>query len=118
VAISEHWSEHARRRIDLFGFVDLVAVGNGELIMVQTTTRHNLTGRLHKICDRLETVKRKVDGVLLPVTRDNTRRLVALELLAAGVLIHVHGWPRGERKRPVIHELQHADLEPDQELPF
>ena len=119
VSIAEHWSEHARRRIDLFGFVDLVAVGLEELLLVQTTTRHNLPARLHKITSELETVKRKVKGELIEVEQANPRRITAYELLRVpGVSIHVHGWPKGERKRPVIHELQLADLEPELKLPF
>ena len=102
-AVSEYWFQppgaaHGRRK-DLYGFVDVCAAGHGELLLVQTTSRSNLMARVRKITDDC--------------------RSQALELLAVpGVSIHVHGWPPGERKRPVIYTLSMADFEHDQELPF
>lgn len=38
----ERWIPQARRRIDLFGFGDLLAMKSGELIAIQTTTGSNM----------------------------------------------------------------------------
>lgn len=55
---------------DLFGGFDLAAVGNGELVLVQTTSADNVAARITKITD-----------------------LPALPLLReAGIRLLVHGW--------------------------
>jgi hypothetical protein len=50
VAIAEHWNAHARRRVDLFGFADLVAVRADQAgaLAVQATTSSNASARLRK----------------------------------------------------------------------
>lgn len=68
--IVEKWNPHARRRFDLFGILDLVAVGNGETIGVQTTSGSNVSSRVAKIQDSE----------------------ALAELRAAGWTIVVHGW--------------------------
>lgn len=55
---------------DLFGGFDIVAVGNGEIVLVQTTSGSNVSARLKKLAD-LEA---------LPLLRE------------AGVRLLVHGW--------------------------
>ena len=100
---AEYWfqapgMEHGRRR-DLFGFVDVVAAGHGELQLVQVTTRSNLMGRVAKI-------------------RNECLAAASVLLQIDSVVVCVHGWPKGETKRPVIYQLTAADLELDQELPF
>ena len=70
VAIVEHWNAHVQRRQDLFGFIDLIALRDGETLAVQTTTGPNVASRLTKIAEHPN----------LPVVR------------AAGWSIHVHGW--------------------------
>ena len=42
VWITEHWNPWARIRQDLFGCIDLLAIGNGETLAVQTTSRSNV----------------------------------------------------------------------------
>lgn len=51
VAIVEKWNPHARIRQDLFGFADLLAVGNGETVAVQTTSASNMAARIRKIAE-------------------------------------------------------------------
>lgn len=82
--VTEHWNAFTKRRHDLFGFVDIVAVKD-TLVAVQTTSGTNVSARIAKI------------------TGDEKVRPKALAWLAAGGEIHVHGWAvkgaRGKRKK-------------------
>jgi hypothetical protein len=49
VTVVEKWNSHARVTQDLFGFADLLAIKDGMTLLVQTTTRHNVSARLRKI---------------------------------------------------------------------
>jgi hypothetical protein len=49
VANVEHYNSFTRRRHDLFGCIDLLAIGNGETVAVQTTSKTNLSSRKKKI---------------------------------------------------------------------
>ena len=98
VQVVEHWNPHAMRRVDLFGIIDVLAVGQREdlfdgaaqVVGVQTTSDHNVSAHLKK----LKAAKTK-DGVqVLPV------------LSAAGVTVLVHGW----RKRNGEYRLREIDL--------
>ena len=51
VWIVEHWNPWARIRQDLFGCIDLLAIGNGETLAVQTTSRSNVAARQKKIVE-------------------------------------------------------------------
>lgn len=51
VAVVERWNPYARCRQDLFGFADLVAIGNGRILMVQTTSGTNHASRRRKILE-------------------------------------------------------------------
>src|ERR1700751_4932922 len=42
VAITERWNPHAKVRQDMFGFIDMLAVKEGEILGVQTTSRSNM----------------------------------------------------------------------------
>ncbi len=48
-AIAEKYVSQAKRRIDLFGFIDIVAIQPGEILAVQTTGSGNLSKRRTKI---------------------------------------------------------------------
>lgn len=50
-AIVEHWNPFARIRQDLFGFIDIVAIKDGEpgVLGIQTTSQTNSAKRLQKI---------------------------------------------------------------------
>ena len=54
--VTERWNPHARIRQDLFGFVDVIAVGNGETVAIQTTSASNVAARVRKIEDDPGTV--------------------------------------------------------------
>lgn len=80
--IVERWNPWSRVRQDLLGFIDVMLLGDGETIGVQTTSGSNLSKRVDKIL--------------------NERREEATAWLRAGNRIFVNGWalrgPRGKRK--------------------
>lgn len=45
----EHWNPHARRRQDLFGFIDVLAVKDEITLAVQPTSDANVSARVKKI---------------------------------------------------------------------
>lgn len=47
--VVEYWNNFARKRVDLFGIFDILAVGNGETLAVQTTSKANMSARAKKI---------------------------------------------------------------------
>lgn len=51
VNITEHWNAFARKRKDLFDFIDLLAVKEGEVLGVQATSASNIHARIRKIKD-------------------------------------------------------------------
>lgn len=57
-------------RVDLFGFADLLAIRRDEVLLVQVTSRSNVSSRIRKIEDA---------PTLAPVRE-------------AGIRIEVHGW--------------------------
>lgn len=49
--VVEHWNSFARIRIDLFGFIDIVAMRPGEILGIQTTSDSGRSARRKKILD-------------------------------------------------------------------
>lgn len=47
--VVERWIPHAKRRKDLFGIIDIVALGDGETLGVQCTSDSNMSARVHKL---------------------------------------------------------------------
>lgn len=76
--VVERWNPYARVRIDLFGFIDLVAIdaGKGQIIGIQTTSQSNISARIKKILSIPE----------------------AKIWLQSGGKIHVHGWAKKGKK--------------------
>lgn len=79
VAITEHWNQWARRRVDLWGFVDVLALRENETLAVQCTSDSNVSARVKKIADHEN---------IAPVRK-------------AGWKVIVMGWKAG-RKEPRI----------------
>ena len=46
--VVERWDAFSRRKHDLFGIVDILAVGNGHTLAVQVTSRGNMAARRRK----------------------------------------------------------------------
>ncbi len=70
VQIVEHYNTFTKRRHDLFGIIDVLAVGDKGILMVQVTSKSNMSSRIHKIADS-EAI-------------DHIRE--------AGIGVEVHGW--------------------------
>jgi len=81
--VVERWIPQARKRSDLFGILDIVAVGNGETIGVQTTSASNVSARVKKIADS--------DAIG--------------ELREAGWRVIVQGWRKNAKGRWVAREV-------------
>ena len=47
--ITERWNPFARIRQDLYGFIDVLCLGEGEVVGVQTTSYSNMSARVKKI---------------------------------------------------------------------
>lgn len=62
---------------DLFGFIDVIAIREGETLAVQTTSGSNVAARCRKIADN--------------------PNLAAVR--AAGWGIHVHGWRKSKKSK-------------------
>lgn len=79
----EYWNAFSRKRVDAYGFGDLLTASASEgIALIQVTTSSNMQARVSKIL--------------------NTRQMEAMRWLAAGGKIWVHGWgkrgARGKRK--------------------
>ena len=81
--VVERWIPQARKRSDLFGILDIVAVGDGETVGVQTTSGSNVSARVKKIADS-DTVA---------------------HLREAGWTLIVHGWRKNSKGRWVLREV-------------
>jgi hypothetical protein len=82
VQVVEKWNPHARIRQDLFGFVDVLAIRDGQTIAVQTTSSSNISSRLKKIADS-ESIA---------------------HIRKAGWTVLVHGWRKNSKNRWVLTE--------------
>lgn len=78
--VTEHWNSFAKIRVDLFGFVDILAVKPGETLAVQCTSASNVSKRVTKIAGH-----------------ENTPHL-----RSAGWTLHVHGWTTGKKEPRVV----------------
>src|SRR3546814_5061317 len=47
--VVEKWIPQTRKRSDLFGFIDILAQRDGEVLAVQATSRSNVSSRVNKI---------------------------------------------------------------------
>ena len=88
----ERYNPHAKRRVDLFGFIDIVCVdGRPGVLGVQSTTTTNQAARVSKIQSY------------------ELSRVVNMWLMAGNRIV-VHGWskkgPRGKRKRWELSETE------------
>lgn len=84
VQVVERWNSFARRRIDLFGIIDVVAVG-ADIVGVQSTSGSNVAARVAKI----------TESEALP------------HLRKANIRVLVHGWTKRANGR---YELREVDL--------
>jgi carbonic anhydrase len=77
VATVEYYNSFTKRKHDLFGCIDLLAIGNGETIAIQVTSKSNMSARIKKI----------EESPALP------------EMLKSGWKVIVHGWYKNTSNR-------------------
>jgi hypothetical protein len=82
-AVVEKWNAHIKLRQDLFGFIDILCLGDGEIIGVQATSADNVSKRIAKIAEHENT----------PHVRKS------------GMRILVHGWRKGKRGAEALREI-------------
>jgi hypothetical protein len=70
--VVEYYNSFMRKRVDMFGAWDIVALRENEVLFVQTTSGSNVSARVNKIADNVYT----------PAIRE------------AGVRLEVHGWTK------------------------
>lgn len=84
VANVEHFNYFTKRKHDLWGCIDILAIGNGETLAVQVTSKSNMSARIRKI----------EDSDALP------------EMLRSGWRVIVHGWWKGTNGRYQLKEME------------
>lgn len=72
----EKYNSFCKRMFDLYGFIDVIAIKEGETLAVQSTSRTNIAARVNKITDHEN----------LPMVRK------------AGWTVHVHGWDKKDNR--------------------
>ena len=84
VATVEYYHYFTKRRHDLFNVIDILAIGNGETLAVQVTSKSNMSARIRKIeeCEALP------------------------EMLRSGWRVIVHGWWKGSNGRYQLKEME------------
>lgn len=81
--VVEKWIPQVKRRVDLFGFIDIVAIRDDEIVGVQATSDDHVSHRVTKIAEH--------DNVG-PVRK-------------AGIRILVHGWRKNAKGRWQLREV-------------
>lgn len=84
VATVEYYNAFTKRKHDLFGCIDLLAIGNGETIAIQVTSKSNMSARIRKIED---------SDALIEMIRSNWR-------------VIVHGWFKNKSGRFELKEFE------------
>ena len=82
VQVVERWNPHAKVRQDLFGIVDVLAVGS-DIVGVQATSGSNVAKRVTKL----------TESEALPLLRK------------AGIRVLVHGWRKAASGRWTLREV-------------
>jgi hypothetical protein len=65
--VVEHWNQFSRTRSDLFGFIDVLAVRDGEILGVQATSGSNGAARVTKIADHENVSQVRKAGIRIAV---------------------------------------------------
>ena len=81
--VVEKFNAFTKRRHDLFQVGDILAIRDGETLLVQTTSGSNVSARVKKIAES--------DAIG--------------DIRKAGWRVHVHGWRKSSRNRWVCREV-------------
>lgn len=118
-AIVEKWNAHLKIRQDLFGFIDILAIGPLGTLAVQSTSKSNFSSRWNKVTGRGVPKDKKEEDQMLKI-RGNV-----VACLSAGWEIEVHGWEASTIPGPRIQRVSVEDLvdvlddkDPTEDLPF
>ena len=84
VANVEHYNAFTRRKHDLWGCIDILAIGNRETLAVQVTTKSHMANRIRKI----------EESEALP------------EMLRSNWRVIVHGWWKNNKGRYELKEFE------------
>lgn len=84
VATVEYFNAFTKRKHDLFGCIDILAIGNGETIAIQVTSKSNMSARIKKI---------EASDALPEMLRSKWRILV-------------HGWTKNRSNRYEVKEFE------------
>lgn len=49
--VVEHWNPHTKQRLDLFNFIDILAISDTETLGIQATSTGNMSARVSKILE-------------------------------------------------------------------
>ena len=82
--VVERYNSFTRTKNDLFGFIDILCLGEGVVIGVQTTSKSNMSARIKKIMEH-----------------ENLDRV-----RSAGIKILVHGWAKNKSNRWELKEVE------------
>lgn len=118
-AIVEKYNTRIGVTQDLFGFIDILAVGPLGTLAVQTTSKSNFSSRWGKITGKTVPKDKKEEDRMLKI------RSHVVACLAAGWVIEVHGWEKSAIPGPRIQQVSVEDLvdvlddgDPTEDLPF
>ncbi len=81
--VTEKWLHVIKRRKDLFGFIDILAVKEGEIVGVQACSATDVSKRVDKIANHEHV------GIVR----------------ASGMKLLVHGWRKNSKGRWVLREV-------------
>ncbi len=90
VAVVEKFNSFTKRRSDLYGFIDVLGVRDGETLAVQTTSGSNAAARITKI------------------TEECVEAFAAVR--KAGWSVHVHGWRKVKRGGRLVWDCREVDV--------
>lgn len=117
VWIAHQWSEKRENgsqpgtRRDLFGFIDVLAIYEGQTLAVQCTAVSGMSSRYKKILGQ-ETIPAKADDKTRAkmIVANEQRRRAVKECLRAGWTIAIYGWDAERSKIPKIRYVDETDL--------
>jgi hypothetical protein len=81
--VVERWNVHAKVRVDLFGFIDVLCVKGEDIVGVQATSGDNVAARVAKITEHEH-----------------------WPLVCKAIRVVVHGWRKNAQGRWVLREVE------------
>ena len=65
--VVERFNHFSKTRLDLFGFIDILAIRENEVLGVQATSRSNVSSRVAKITEHENTAAVRKSGIRIEV---------------------------------------------------